>query len=400
MKTITRFSVVLVMAALWITAAYPDILVLNNGQALIGKVSVAASGRYKLSTEYGEQFFDKSDVASFWVTSKGMEAESYYQAGVLVMSKGQRETARQLFELCVRQDASYRDKCVAALRGGPSAVAPTPSSPGAPVATTPVIGPPEPQGQLLRIQCPECSGSGVIMGSSRLSQESGKERPRPCPICGGKGYKDLLIPPGYELCSNCGGFGATMGSGGGSGKEGGFTVKKDMCAMCAGRGYVKAPWKPTEQIPGTEGSGTVMTSTSPSPGTAPPRGVANIVRDRAHNVASGSPPSRPIGPSGVRPVSPTVLEDSSSGNFTSGGSGSSDQVVEEEVVDEGAGSSSGSATEETSKESESKEASDSSNSYEQPGLMGKINKYKWYVVLGGCVLLVFAMVLKKTGAKK
>ena len=138
---------------------------------------------------------------------------------------------------------------------------------------------------------------------------------------------------------------------------------------------------------------------SPSPGTAPPRGTYNIIRDRAKNVASGNPPSRPIGPSGVRPVSPTILEDPSSPDPASGEGGSSSEEVTEEIIDEDAGSSSGSAAEEGRDESESEEVYDSSD-YEEPGFMGKVNKYKWYIVLGGCVLLVFAMAFKKMSAKR
>ena len=400
MKTILRFSLVLAIAALWFAAAHADILILNNGHAYVGKVSTTPSGRYKVTIQEGELFFPKNQVANFWVTTEGMEAESYYQAGVLLLNKGHRETARKLFERCVTHDASYRDKCNAALRGGASPLAPTrPTAAGTPGTATPIISPPRPQGQLLRIQCPECSGTGSVMGGSSLGQDSGTERRRPCPICGARGFKDLRLRAGFELCSDCGGFGASMGQSGGGGKEGGFTLKKDMCPRCAGRGFVKAPWKPPEATPGTDNTGSGTPGFSPSPGTAPPRGVPNIIRDRARNVASGRPPTRPIGPSGVRPVSPTILEDPSSGGFDSGGGASPSAEVEEEIIEEESGSSSDTGTGGGSEESESGEDNVSSD-YEQPGFMGKVNKYKWYIVLGGCVLLVFAVAYSKMSAKR
>jgi hypothetical protein len=105
------FGIILGLCLLAASPVAADILVLNNGQVVVGKISTAASGRYKLTTEFGDQFFTREQVANFWVTNPGMEAESYYQAGVLLMSKGQRDTARQIFERCVQYDAGYRDKC-------------------------------------------------------------------------------------------------------------------------------------------------------------------------------------------------------------------------------------------------------------------------------------------------
>ncbi len=429
MKTISTISIVVAVSALCLTAAYPDILVLNNGQVFLGDVSTTPSGRYKLSTEYGDQFFAKEQVANFWLTREGMEAESYYQAGVLLLSKGHRNTALQLFQRCVKQDATYRDKCNAALSGAASPVAPTGTTPaetaaGTPGAATPTVSPPQPQVQYVRIACGECSGTGVVMAGSRVG--TGTDRPRPCPMCGGKGYKDLRIPAGYEICPDCNGLGASMSQGGGGssrrssgssrrssgssrrssgssrrsgGGGSGFTLKKEMCPRCAGRGVVKAAWKPPEEMPGTEGSEAVMMTTSPSPtpGAEPPRGSANIIRERAQDVAEGNQPSRPIGPSGVRPVSPTLLEDPSSGDFESGGGDSSEEVIEEEVIEEDSGSSSDAATEEGSEEVKNQEPYYGDD---DQGLIGKLNKYKWYVVLGGCVLLVFAMVFKKMSAKR
>ncbi len=400
MKTILALSVVLWVTAILTAPASADIIVLNNGQYGIGRVSTAASGRLQLTTEYGDQFFSRDQVAGYYLTPKGMEAEGFYQAGFLLLSKGQPESARKLFEACVGYDATYRDKCNTALRGGPSAVPPTTPPPAGTPGEVPATAPPaQPQTQVVTIQCSNCSGGGVVMGSSVLGggdRGGGTDRPRPCPICGGKGYKIMTIPPGYEICSDCGGFGATSG-GGGRSDTSGLTRTKQICPRCAGRGIIRSPWKPPEETPGTGPSAVMMTAPGPSPSPgAPPHGAASIIRERAKSVASGEQPTRPIGPASVRPVSPTILEESSSGQGEGSVSRteSGDEIIEEE------GTSSEGATEEASKTSVSEEESESAPQYTQPGLSGWIGRHKWYVVLGGVALLVFVIVFNKMSAKK
>jgi len=392
MKRGLAFSVVLWVGAVLTLPGFADIIVLNNGQVFVGKVSAAASGRLKLTTDYGDQFFARSQVASFYLTPQGMEAEGYYQAGVLLFSKGKRDAARQLFERCVKYDAGYRNKCIAALKGAPSGVPPTaPVAAGAPAAVSPTAAAAKPQVQVVKIQCPECSGTGVVMSSSSL-REGGSERPRPCPICGGKGFRTLRIPPGYEICSECGGFGAS--SGGGSSDKSTFTLKKEMCPRCAGRGVVKKPWTPPEQtgVMTTPGAGAPSMTMSPAPGAAPPHGAMAMARDRAKTVASGGQPTRPVGPAAVRPVSPTFVEDTP----PAGDSG-------DEIIQEDEGATSEAVTEKGGEESESQDKEEKSASvteYRQPGISGWVGRNKLYVILGGVALMVFAVVFNKMSAKK
>lgn len=175
----------------------------------------------------------------------------------------------------------------------------------------------------------------------------------------------------------------------------------DICPRCVGRGVVKMPWRPPEEMAMTEGAVPTTMGPSPQPGTAPtPTGTYNIARERARDVAGGTQPSRPIGPSGVRPVSPMLIQDPSSPDPAAGEGGSAEEIVEEEEGTDSrssSGSSSGEGGGESSEEET--EASDVTDD-EQPGFIGKINKYKWYIVLGGVVLLVFAVVYNKMSARK
>jgi hypothetical protein len=394
MKKSMKLSFVLCATTLLVAPISADIVVLNNGQAYVGKVSTGAGDRIKLTTQYGDQFFQRTELVGFYLTPEGMEAEGYYQAGVAVLSKGQQDTAVKLFQRAIAYDASYRDKCRLALRGSPSAVSP---------ATTPDKGPvtgtaQQPQTQTVRIQCTECSGSGIIMSTSRLDEGS-RERSRPCPLCGGRGFKDLTIPPGYEMCSDCGGFGSTSGGGssGGSSKNA-FTTRKTMCPRCNGRGFVKMPWRPESENTAVVAAPDPATvpSTSPEPGTAPPTGPAAIARDRANAVAQGEQPTRPIGPSGVRPVSPTLLEDPNGPTFEE----SPDFTTEEGTTEMEAEGSSGSGSDASSEEVKSDDSESGSSTYVQPGIAGWVGRHKWYIVLGGVVLLVFAVVFSKMGGKK
>jgi hypothetical protein len=74
---------------------------------------------------------------------------------------------------------------------------------------------------------------------------------------------------------------------------------------------------------------------------------------------------------------------------------------EEEVVTEDEGDSSDPATDEGTDESESEsEDSFKESEYKEPGFTGWIGRNKWYVVLGGAAVLIFAVVFNKMSAKK
>jgi len=384
--------VVVGLAVLIAAPVSADIVVLNNGQFLVGKVSFADSGRLKVTREYGDTFFAREQVAGYFLTPQGMEAEGYYQAGVLLLGRGQHEGARQLFEECLKYDASYRDKCNTALRS--AATTPPPASPpgGAAGAVSATVAPTEPQARVQKIACGECSGSGVIMGSSRLNQERSRERPRPCPICGGKGYKVLQIPPGYEMCADCGGFGATMGSA--SSDTSSFSLRPTPCLRCAARGIVKAAFKPTEGTLGTELTGGASSLRSASSASETPSSAAMAPLEHARAVArrgvAGG--SGPVTPPAVDISTPIVISESPAA------SSAAEETTSELTEDEG--DSSEAASGESTEESESEGESESSSSHTSPGLAGWLSKHKWYVVLGGVAVLIFAIVFNKISGRK
>ena len=80
------------------------------------------------------------------------------------------------------------------------------------------------------IQCPVCEGYGYTMVQGRTGP-----RKQVCQFCGGKRGRVLRIPPGNVRCPTCQGFGKAM-----SGER--YIV----CPRCSGRGYIKAPFQPTE----------------------------------------------------------------------------------------------------------------------------------------------------------
>ena len=170
-----------------------------------------------------------------------------------------------------------------------------------------------------------------------------------------------------------------------------------MCPRCAGRGIVKLAFKAADQTSDTGAPG-VSGSYSPPPGSAPPTGVNNIARARARDVASGRQPERPIGPSSIRPVPPTILESPQPAAPSSGATSSS--ARKEEIVEETSGSSSGGSTSEATKESKGEGKPKDSPTYSSPGFVGWISKNKMLIVLGGVVLLILAVVFNKVSAKK
>lgn len=81
------------------------------------------------------------------------------------------------------------------------------------------------------IQCPVCQGYRYTMVPGRTGM-----RRRVCQFCGGKGGKVLTIPPGNVRCTDCEGFGRRRGQGDV------FAI----CPRCNGRGFMKAPFQPSE----------------------------------------------------------------------------------------------------------------------------------------------------------
>ncbi len=83
--------------------------------------------------------------------------------------------------------------------------------PPAPQPPTPTAAPVQ---NTQRIVCPVCKGEGQLMLRSqkdcsktiRLSKGS-PDKPYACMVCGGRGFRDLILPPGCQVCPDCGGMG-------------------------------------------------------------------------------------------------------------------------------------------------------------------------------------------------
>jgi DnaJ-class molecular chaperone len=56
--------------------------------------------------------------------------------------------------------------------------------------------------------CVECKGERFIM--VRNNGNNNADMRQACPICSGKGYRDLKIPTGKMLCPDCRGMGSMM----------------------------------------------------------------------------------------------------------------------------------------------------------------------------------------------
>jgi hypothetical protein len=88
---------------------------------------------------------------------------------------------------------------------------------------------PKPEAGIERMQCPVCQGYGYILVPDRTGM-----RRQMCQFCGGKGGKELWIPPGNVKCPDCEGFGRMRVG----------ATDSVICSRCGGRGYVKAPFQP------------------------------------------------------------------------------------------------------------------------------------------------------------
>ena len=99
-----------------------------------------------------------------------------------------------------------------------------------------------------RYICPQCKGEKSIMIRSGNSTADFRQS---CPVCVGRGYRDMQLAPGKRQCPDCQGMGALLEDAKTSGKSafGGATqlagsyAGRIVCARCFGTGGITAPPK-------------------------------------------------------------------------------------------------------------------------------------------------------------
>lgn len=91
--------------------------------------------------------------------------------------------------------------------------------------------PPRPEGPptgRLRARCPACDGQGryLFEGERRMA------RTLACQVCGGRGHRDIFVPPGGRVCGLCNGMGRRhemLDTG---------RMRTSACPQCVGRGVL------------------------------------------------------------------------------------------------------------------------------------------------------------------
>jgi DnaJ-class molecular chaperone len=110
------------------------------------------------------------------------------------------------------------------------------------------------------IVCVECKGERFLMVRSSGSGANAEMR-QSCPICSGKGFRDVFIVSGKKICPDCKGMGALMdtkriisslssaGTNGATGRPGSTSTQspfgaKVTCTRCTGVGLVFGSQEP------------------------------------------------------------------------------------------------------------------------------------------------------------
>ena len=107
-------------------------------------------------------------------------------------------------------------------------VEPTPS-PATPAPRSPGVPPPVGK-DTSRVTCPVCRGEKVLV--SRAQGNSSEFR-QACPICIGKGFRDVKMQTGKIICPDCKGMGMVL-----SHNNSGSLADKTVCGRCAALGII------------------------------------------------------------------------------------------------------------------------------------------------------------------
>ncbi|MEK0448579.1 MAG: hypothetical protein RL088_847 [Verrucomicrobiota bacterium] len=97
------------------------------------------------------------------------------------------------------------------------------------------------------VTCPNCRGEKTITSTSGLQGTR-----QPCPICTGRGFREVTIPDGKTICADCKGMGIVGRASNESLSPRGPTIagnnatnlpNKTTCSNCLGSGVAAKPVK-------------------------------------------------------------------------------------------------------------------------------------------------------------
>ena len=130
---------------------------------------------------------------------------------------------------------------------GPMVLEPTPETSEEDQTSQP---PPPPQPQATRITCPVCGGEGQLMlrqqtdpGRMKSMRSGGVDKPYACQVCGGCGFRELVVPVNGRVCPDCGGMGKRVYDppGRDTGSRPATRLRARPCMRCNSKGYLVFP---------------------------------------------------------------------------------------------------------------------------------------------------------------
>ena len=111
-------------------------------------------------------------------------------------------------------------------------------------AASPAATSPAALAQSQHIICVACNGEGQLMLRKCLGYK-GKDKAYTCAVCGGRGFRDVVIPANARICPDCGGMGKRKYNA----AKAVFTCERETatrltarpCMRCHSLGYLNLP---------------------------------------------------------------------------------------------------------------------------------------------------------------
>ena len=353
--------------------AKSDIVVFKSGNYRECTI-VGADDKYvTIKTDFGEQKFPRTEIMDFYAAEAGKPGSEYFRAGELYAKFNVRNKAIELFDKAIQVNPSYREQAEKILATtGATGTQPTTTTSRIPVTKE-------------ILTCPVCNGEGKRHQTFTTSAGTSIDRVVPCYFCDGKGLKTFELPNGTRKCPNCGGWGYTPGTAGGttggsgsSGNTGGATIKmgskagniemKQPCFQCNGKGYIGMPKAIETALTNPEVLAVAIGTSGGSVGYCSVTGTTtNPATGMTGTGSMGGTGSMPANPSG-NTVTPT----------TTGGEPSATVATD------------------SSSEEDKKKESESQPEEEQ----GFFSKYSKILLIGGGVVLLGVVLLLSKNSKK